>query len=206
MEKVVMEDKMEKEVGGGRRNYGREELLEIFEKMAKVGVARNVRRCLFRLKVWNPRWERVKGRKWMQKAMQEGLGERDERGEQESVVEKKVSRGSNRRSVWVECGRGEKVNTEAQEDKEIRKEEGKIAEEDRGLKVKVASWNVGTLNGRVDEVLGSLGKWEVDVCCLQETRWGGAEARFWEKRVKGKKNSRCIGRGEGWSWGSGSNG
>ena len=40
-------------------------------------------------------------------------------------------------------------------------------------KIKVATWNVGTLTGRSGEVVRVLEKRRVDLCCLQETRWKG---------------------------------
>ena len=46
------------------------------------------------------------------------------------------------------------------------------------FEVRFRSWNVGSFCGRVTEVCGPLRKREVDMCCVQEVRWRGQEARF----------------------------
>ena len=56
---------------------------------------------------------------------------------------------------------------------------------DERLGVRVGTWNVGNMNGRGTEVCEELRKRRMDVCCLQEVRWGGQGARF--MGVKGRK-------------------
>src|SRR2546425_1691186 len=50
----------------------------------------------------------------------------------------------------------------------------------RGCRLRVGSWNVGTVSGRDGEVADMAGRRCLDFCCLQETRW----------RVVGNK---CLG-------------
>ena len=38
--------------------------------------------------------------------------------------------------------------------------------------------NVGTLSGRLNEVVEMLSRRKVDICCVQETRWRGGSARM----------------------------
>ena len=42
---------------------------------------------------------------------------------------------------------------------------------------RVCTLNVGTLRGRSGEIVETLTRRKVDVCCLQEVRWRGASAR-----------------------------
>lgn len=44
-------------------------------------------------------------------------------------------------------------------------------------KIRVGSWNVGSLTGRSGEVVEALYRRKVDICCLQETRWKGSGTR-----------------------------
>ena len=44
--------------------------------------------------------------------------------------------------------------------------------------IRVASLNVGTMSGRTGEVVETLERRKVDVCCAQETRWRGGSARM----------------------------
>ena len=48
--------------------------------------------------------------------------------------------------------------------------------------LRIASLNVGTMKGRSSEVVETMERRGVDVCCLQETRWRGASAR----KISGK--------------------
>ena len=48
--------------------------------------------------------------------------------------------------------------------------------------VKLASWNVGSLTGKSGELVETLERRGIDVCCIQETRWKGEGVRF----IKGK--------------------
>ncbi|KAL6561469.1 hypothetical protein OROMI_017070 [Orobanche minor] len=43
--------------------------------------------------------------------------------------------------------------------------------------LRVGSWNLGTLMGKLLELVDVLGKRRVDVACIQETRWKGAQSR-----------------------------
>ena len=47
-------------------------------------------------------------------------------------------------------------------------------------KFRIASLNVGTLRGRSNEVVETISRRNIDICCLQETRWRGASARMIE--------------------------
>ena len=51
--------------------------------------------------------------------------------------------------------------------------------------LRIASLNVGTMKGRSAEVVETLHRRNIDVCCVQETRWRGGSARM----LKGKE---CI--------------
>jgi len=42
---------------------------------------------------------------------------------------------------------------------------------------RIATWNVGSLKGRSSEVVETLTRRGIDICCLQETRWRGGSAR-----------------------------
>ena len=46
------------------------------------------------------------------------------------------------------------------------------------LKFRVGTLNVGTLRGRAGEVVETISRRNVDICCLQEVRWRGASARM----------------------------
>jgi len=48
--------------------------------------------------------------------------------------------------------------------------------------LRIAALNVGTMKGRSSEVVETMERRGVDVCCLQETRWRGASAR----KISGK--------------------
>ena len=52
--------------------------------------------------------------------------------------------------------------------------------------IRVATLNVGTMRGRSSEVVETVTRRGIDICCVQETRWRGASARL----IEGK-NSRC---------------
>ena len=45
------------------------------------------------------------------------------------------------------------------------------------LKLKVATWNVGTMRGKGSEIVETLSRRHIDICCVQETRWRGGSAR-----------------------------
>jgi hypothetical protein len=45
-------------------------------------------------------------------------------------------------------------------------------------KIRIASWNVGSLTGRSVELVEALDRRRIDICCLQETRWKGGSARL----------------------------
>ena len=50
---------------------------------------------------------------------------------------------------------------------------------------RLSSWNVGTMRGRSSEIVETLTRRSIDICCIQESRWRGASARM----ISGK-NSR----------------
>ena len=43
--------------------------------------------------------------------------------------------------------------------------------------IRFATWNIGTMSGRSAEVVETLHRRKIDVCCVQETRWTGAGAK-----------------------------
>ena len=45
-------------------------------------------------------------------------------------------------------------------------------------KFRLGSWNVGTMRGRSGEIVETLARRKIDVCCVQEVRWRGASARM----------------------------
>ena len=45
------------------------------------------------------------------------------------------------------------------------------------LRFKIASWNIGTMRGRSSEIVETITRRNVDLCCVQEVRWRGASAR-----------------------------
>ncbi|XP_071699845.1 uncharacterized protein [Rutidosis leptorrhynchoides] len=47
---------------------------------------------------------------------------------------------------------------------------------DTRIRIRVGSWNVGTLTSKSRELLDTLLKSNVDILCVQETRWRGEEA------------------------------
>ena len=63
----------------------------------------------------------------------------------------------------------------------------KIHEEkvEKRIGVRFGSSNVGSICGRETEVCEELRKRKVDVCSLQEVKWRGGEARFFD--VKGRR-------------------
>jgi hypothetical protein len=52
--------------------------------------------------------------------------------------------------------------------------------------IRVGSVNVGSLTGRSAELVEMMGRRRLDICCLQETRWKGGQARVFEV-LKGQK-------------------
>ena len=56
---------------------------------------------------------------------------------------------------------------------------------DERLRVRMETWNVGSMSGRGTEVCKELRKRRMDVCCLQEVRWRGQGA--WFMGVKGRR-------------------
>ena len=42
---------------------------------------------------------------------------------------------------------------------------------------KIASWNIGTMRGRSSEIVETITRRNIDLCCVQEVRWRGASAR-----------------------------
>ena len=50
--------------------------------------------------------------------------------------------------------------------------------------LRIASLNVGSMKGRSGEVVETLERRKVDICCVQETRWRGCSARM----IQGKES------------------
>ena len=44
--------------------------------------------------------------------------------------------------------------------------------------LRIASWNVGTLKGRSNEIVETISRRKIDICCVQEVRWRGASTRL----------------------------
>ena len=44
--------------------------------------------------------------------------------------------------------------------------------------LRIASLNVGTLKGRFNEMVETMSRRGIDLCCIQEYRWRGASARM----------------------------
>ena len=44
-------------------------------------------------------------------------------------------------------------------------------------KLRLASWNVGTLTGKSIELVQALHRRKVSIACVQETKWVGVKAR-----------------------------
>jgi len=71
----------------------------------------------------------------------------------------------------------------------------------RGWGFQVGTWNIDSLTGRAGELIETLVDREVDVACIQETRWRGSGCRFFgakDKRYKlfwmgGKERSDVVG-------------
>nr|XP_016493530.1 PREDICTED: craniofacial development protein 2-like [Nicotiana tabacum] len=60
-------------------------------------------------------------------------------------------------------------------------------------RLRIGSWNIGTLRGKSIELAKILQKRKVNIACIQETRWVGSKARYadgfkllYSGRVKGK--------------------
>ena len=43
---------------------------------------------------------------------------------------------------------------------------------------KLRAWNVGTMLGRTSEVVETVGRRHIDICCIQESGWKGFSARL----------------------------
>ena len=41
---------------------------------------------------------------------------------------------------------------------------------------KIASWNIGTMRGRSSEIVETIRRRNIDLCCVQDGRWRGASA------------------------------
>ena len=44
--------------------------------------------------------------------------------------------------------------------------------------LKIASWNIGTMRSRSSEIVETITRRNVDLCCMQEVRWRGASGRY----------------------------
>ncbi|GKA32686.1 craniofacial development protein 2-like protein [Tanacetum coccineum] len=64
-------------------------------------------------------------------------------------------------------------------------------------RIRVGSWNVGSLTNKLFELSDALGRHKVDIACFQETRWKGSRARegndykLWYSGSSSMRN--CIG-------------
>ena len=54
----------------------------------------------------------------------------------------------------------------------------------KGWGFRVGTWNIDSLTGRVGELVEALTDTEVDVGCIQETRWRGSGCRFFGAQGK----------------------
>jgi exonuclease III len=50
----------------------------------------------------------------------------------------------------------------------------KLAEPSR---VRIGTWNVGSLTGKLREVVDTMIMWCVNILCIQETKWMGQKAK-----------------------------
>jgi len=56
----------------------------------------------------------------------------------------------------------------------------------KGWGFQIGTWNVDSLTGRAGELVQALADREVDVGCIQETRWStGSGYRFLELKARG---------------------
>ena len=44
-------------------------------------------------------------------------------------------------------------------------------------RIRFATWNIGTMSDRSEEVVETSHRRKIDLCCVQETRWTGSGAR-----------------------------
>mgnify|MGYP001793858940 CR=1 FL=1 len=51
------------------------------------------------------------------------------------------------------------------------------------LRFCIATLNVGTMRGRIGEIVETVSRRKIDLCCLQETRWKGGSARMLSEKV-----------------------
>ena len=58
----------------------------------------------------------------------------------------------------------------------------KINYKENFARLRVATLNVGTMKGHLAEIVEMLTRRNIDICCLQETKWKGESAR----RIMGK--------------------
>lgn len=134
--------------------YGRQELLDLNDGR---GPTREVRYRLLRDGLFRPRRDRIKCGIW-------------------------------RREVWEKFGAVKRdiewnLDSEGWENKEFKgskdTKRDRVSESASGEidKVRFASWNVGSLNGKAEEVTRTMSNWNVDVGCLQEVRWKASGAR-----------------------------
>jgi exonuclease III len=53
----------------------------------------------------------------------------------------------------------------------------KLAEPSR---LRVGTWNVGSLTGKLREIVDTMIRWRVNILCVQETKWKGQKAKEME--------------------------
>jgi len=64
----------------------------------------------------------------------------------------------------------------------------------KGWRFRVGTWNADSLTGRAGELVEALADREVDVGCIQETRWIGSGCRFFGAQGKRYKLFRMGGK------------
>jgi exonuclease III len=73
----------------------------------------------------------------------------------------------------------------------------KLAEPSR---VRVGTWNIGSLMGKLREVVDSMIRWRMNIFCVQEMKWKGQKAKevkdtafkLWYTGNTSTKNAVCI--------------
>ena len=65
----------------------------------------------------------------------------------------------------------------------------------KGWGFRVGTWNADSLTGRAGELVEALADRDVDVGCIQETRWRGSGCRFFGAQAKRYKLFWMAGKG-----------
>src|SRR5271169_1379209 len=86
----------------------------------------------------------------------------------------------NKKSYWIRRrpAKGLCVTLDTQGMREMPIQRNKCATGSvESRKLRIGTVNVGTMVGRSEEIADMAGRRNLDVCCLQETRWKGGSAR-----------------------------